>query len=74
MSKNKWHTPASASKETGHSRQTIWRACHQHPGFATCVGTGFKIPDEHIQRVKRGEHPRDIAAAVRAGAGDNRAA
>jgi len=66
MSNPNWYTTESAAQEVGTSRLTVWRTCRDNPGFAVRMGGTYKIPPEHIERVKRGERPSDIAAEVRA--------
>ncbi len=66
MSNPNWYTTETAAKETGTSRLTVWRACRDNPGFGVRMGGTYKIPPEHVERVKRGESPKDIAAEVRA--------
>lgn len=58
---------------TGVCRATMARACRDNPGFAVRLNGAYRIPRQHIERVRRGETPAQIAAAVRAG-GDTRAA
>ena len=57
-------TTAEAGRETGHSRTTFWRICRDHPGFAIKLGKTYQVPLSHIQRVKRGDTPAQIAADV----------
>jgi hypothetical protein len=52
--------------ETGNCRGTLVTACRKNPGFAIRVGHAYKIPREHLERVKAGETPAQIAAEVRA--------
>ena len=49
----------------GCSRVTAWRVCRDNIGFAFRFGKAFKVPLEHIERVKRGETPAQIAASYR---------
>ncbi len=60
-------TTEAAAPELGTSRVTVWRVCRDNPGFAVRLGGTFRIPIEHIERVKRGETPAAIAAQVRGG-------
>lgn len=60
-------TTEAAAPELGTSRITVWRVCRDNPGFAVRLGGTYRIPAEHIERVKRGESPAAIAAEVRAG-------
>ena len=59
-------TPELA-EATGMSRSTAWRACVENPGFAFKLRDGgrFSIPWDHIERVRRGESPAEIAAKAR---------
>ncbi len=60
---------AEASKKTGPSRTSWWRACVAHPGLGLRLGNKWHIPAEHVERVKRGDNPAQIAAEARARAG-----
>lgn len=73
-SKLEWFTTEAAAAETGTSRTSVWRACRDNPGFGVRIGGAYRIPPEHLARVKRGETPAQIAAEVRSGGGANRAA
>lgn len=57
------------AKAAGVCRVSAWRACRANPGFALRIGGSYRIPAEHIERVKRGETPAQIAADVRARGG-----
>jgi hypothetical protein len=67
MASPRFFTTEAAAPELGTSRVTVWRVCRNNPGFAVKLGGTFRIPAEHIERVKRGESPATIAAEVRAG-------
>lgn len=58
-----------ASEKSGPSRTAWWRACVAHPGLGIRLGKQFYIPVEHVERVRRGETPAQIAAEARARAG-----
>lgn len=57
------------AEAAGVCRVSAWRACRANPGFALRLGGSYRIPAEHIERVKRGETPAQIAADVRARGG-----
>lgn len=61
-----YKTTAQLAAELNRSRTTVWRACCQNPGFAIRLGHEFRIPNAHIERLKRGETAAQIAATVRA--------
>lgn len=54
------------AEASGVTRVSAWRACRANPGFALRIGGSYRIPAEHLERVKRGETPAQIAAEVRA--------
>lgn len=58
-------TTAALARETGYSRVTAWKACRDNPGFALRLGKTYMIPETHLDRLRRGETPAQIAAAVR---------
>ena len=57
-------TTGEAATELGVSRGTVWRACKMMPGFAVRLWGAYRIPRSHIERIKRGETPQDIAATA----------
>lgn len=60
-----WFTTTTAAAETGFHPSTLWRACRRHPGFAVTLGGQYRIPPEHVARLKAGETVEQIAASVR---------
>jgi excisionase family DNA binding protein len=54
-----------AAQALGASRVTVWRACQRHPGFGWRVGGFYKIPRSHVEAIRSGQSPADIAKAVR---------
>ena len=69
-----WLTTEDAAPEVGTSRTTMWRVCRDNPGFGVRAGGSYRIPAEHIARVKAGELPEAIATEARAKYGAGRAA
>ena len=67
MSSGRFLTTEAAASELGTSRVTVWRVCRDNAGFAIRLGGTYRIPAEHVERVRRGETPAAIAAEVRAG-------
>ena len=65
--KRKFASTADLAAGAGVSRVSAWRACRDNPGFAVRIGSAFRIPAEHLDRVARGDTPAAIAAEVRAG-------
>jgi hypothetical protein len=47
------------------SRVTAWRICRDNIGLAWKFADTFVVPQEHIERIKRGETPAQIAASYR---------
>jgi hypothetical protein len=64
---HKFASTADLAAGAGISRVSAWRACRDNPGFAVRVGSAYRIPAEHLDRIARGETPAAIAAEVRAG-------
>lgn len=69
-----WLTTEAAADALGLSRASVWRACRSHLGFAVRLNGSYRIPVEHIRRVKAGETAAQIAADVRSSGGDHKAA
>ena len=65
MDKEKFLTTRQAAKLTGASSVTWWRACLNNHGFAFRINKKFYIPRDHVERVRLGETPAQIAAEVR---------
>ena len=42
---------------------SIWRLCRRNPGFGLQVGSHFRIPSAHIQRVLDGESVKSISSS-----------
>lgn len=59
--------------QLGVSPATLRRICARFPGFAIRVGGQYRIPLQHVLRVRAGESPAAISAEVRAN-GPSRAA
>jgi hypothetical protein len=47
------------------SRNTVISVCKNNPGFGFRFANAYRIPRQHVERVKRGETPAEIAASVR---------
>ena len=60
----KYLSTAALADEFEGSRTTAWRLCRAHPGFAIKFGRSFKIPEGHVERLRKGETPEAIAAEV----------
>jgi hypothetical protein len=64
-SSHRYLSTTQAAELTGASRTTWWRACLANPGLGVRVQKQFYIPREHVERVKLGDAPAQIAAEVR---------
>jgi hypothetical protein len=62
-----------AAAELGVCRGTVLSVLKNNPGFGFRFANAFRVPRSHIERVKLGERPADIAAQVRS-SGAHRAA
>ena len=58
----KFATTGEAADAAGVSRATARRACKENPGFAVRIGGAYRIPIEHLDRLRAGERPAQIAA------------
>ena len=58
-----------AGFELGFHRNAHARACRENPGFGVRLNGSYRIPRDHIERVKAGDTPAQIAAEVRARVG-----
>jgi len=54
-----------AAQALSSSKPTVLRVCKANPGFAFRFGGMWKIPAEHIARLKAGASVAQIAAAAR---------
>ena len=60
-------TSDETAAELGVCKATVLSVLKNNPGFGFRFANAFRIPRSHVERVKQGENPADIAAQVRAG-------
>jgi len=61
-------TTTEAASALALSRPTVLRVCKKYPGFGFLFGGSWRIPADHILKVKAGVPVADIAAAARGAA------